>query len=208
LKETDPVDGISSTAFAWTDGNLLASENGPWADDTVSYGYANRLRNALTVQQPNASAWVQTYGYDDYWRLDSVASPAGTFGTQYKDIWVSGNQFAADLVAQLDLPGGSFIENTQDDLGRLLATVLKRSNESILNAHGYEYNAGHQRAKQTFTAGNYVDYTYDDIGQLKTAKGWESDQTTVRAHEQFGYAYDAAWNLNRRTNNALCRRST
>jgi hypothetical protein len=39
--------------------------------------------------------------------------------------------------------------------------------------------------------------------QLKTAKGWESDQTTARAHEQFGYAYDAAWNLNRRTNNAL-----
>jgi hypothetical protein len=38
---------------------------------------------------------------------------------------------------------------------------------------------------------------------LKTAKGWEADTTTARLQEQFGYAYDAAWNLNRRTSNAL-----
>jgi RHS repeat-associated protein len=44
--------------------------------------------------------------------------------------------------------------------------------------------------------------TYDNIGQLKTAKGKEAD-TTSRSHEQFGYAYDAAWSLNYRTNNAL-----
>jgi hypothetical protein len=40
-------------------------------------------------------------------------------------------------------------------------------------------------------------------GQLKTANGWEADGTTARPHEQFGYAYDAAWNVNYRTNNAL-----
>jgi hypothetical protein len=42
-------------------------------------------------------------------------------------------------------------------------------------------------------------------GQLKTAKGYESDGLggTPRLHEQFGYAYDTAWNLNYRTNNAL-----
>jgi RHS repeat-associated protein len=38
---------------------------------------------------------------------------------------------------------------------------------------------------------------------LKTAKGWEADTTTARLQEQFGYAYDAAWNLQNRTNNAL-----
>ncbi|MCW5556136.1 MAG: hypothetical protein KIS67_28775 [Verrucomicrobiae bacterium] len=38
---------------------------------------------------------------------------------------------------------------------------------------------------------------------MKTAKGWESGGSTPRLQEQFGYAYDAAWNLNRRTNNAL-----
>ena len=34
-------------------------------------------------------------------------------------------------------------------------------------------------------------------------KGYESGGTTPRLQEQFGYAYDKAWNLNQRTNNAL-----
>ncbi|MBE0542458.1 MAG: hypothetical protein IH623_13945 [Verrucomicrobia bacterium] len=37
---------------------------------------------------------------------------------------------------------------------------------------------------------------------MKTAKGKESGGT-ARLQEQFGYGYDAAWNLDRRTNNAL-----
>jgi hypothetical protein len=52
---------------------------------------------------------------------------------------------------------------------------------------------------------------YDNIGQLKTAKGTDHayDFNTglfvdaSRLNEQFGYAYDKAWNLNQRTNNAL-----
>jgi RHS repeat-associated protein len=43
----------------------------------------------------------------------------------------------------------------------------------------------------------------DKIGQLKTAKGWEADGTTPRLQEKAGYAYDDAWNLQHRTNNAL-----
>ena len=50
--------------------------------------------------------------------------------------------------------------------------------------------------------GSFV-YAYDAIGQLQTAVGTEADASTPRLHEQFGYGYDAAWNLNRRTNNAL-----
>jgi RHS repeat-associated protein len=101
------------------------------------------------------------------------------------------------------LPGDSTITNEFDGLGRLLSTVLKDALGGTLNSHAYEYNDGHQRTKQTFAPGNYVDYTYDDLGQLQTARGWESDASTPRQHEQFGYAYDKGWNLNRRTNNAL-----
>jgi RHS repeat-associated protein len=41
------------------------------------------------------------------------------------------------------------------------------------------------------------------MGELKTAIGKESGGVTNRWQEQFGYAYDAAGNLNFRTNNAL-----
>jgi hypothetical protein len=40
---------------------------------------------------------------------------------------------------------------------------------------------------------------------LISAKGKESGGLTNRLHEHFGYAYDAAGNLNYRTNNALTR---
>jgi YD repeat-containing protein len=72
-----------------------------------------------------------------------------------------------------------------------------------IDAYTYAYNVGNQRTSQTFTKGNYEDYTYDNIGQLTGAQGWEADTVTPCLHEQWGYGYDAAWNLNYRTNNAL-----
>jgi YD repeat-containing protein len=137
------------------------------------------------VQQPNATAWAQSYGYDAYRRLTNVTSPAGVFGTQYKAVSNSGlsSNMLSALVARLDLPGGSAITNQFDDLGRLLSTVLKKANASLLNSHAYTYNEGHQRTNQTFTAGNYVDYTHDNIGQLKTAKrGRVRADVNSRAH--------------------------
>ncbi|MBI3412123.1 MAG: hypothetical protein HY040_27645, partial [Planctomycetes bacterium] len=74
---------------------------------------------------------------------------------------------------------------------------------SVLNSHAYDYNAGNQRTKQTRTAGDYVDYTYDTIGQLQSATGKETGGGTTRLQEKLGYAYDAAANLQYRTNNAL-----
>jgi RHS repeat-associated protein len=71
-----------------------------------------------------------------------------------------------------------------------------------LNSHGYLYDLAGRRTKQTLTDGNYLDYTCDGLSQLQSATGKESGGT-VRLHEQFGYGYDPAGNLSKRTNNAL-----
>ena len=83
------VDGIGTTAFTWTIGDQLAAEDGPWASDTLSYTYTNRLRSALSLSQPNASPWAQAYGYDQIGRLDVLSSPAGAFTNQYADFGLS-----------------------------------------------------------------------------------------------------------------------
>lgn len=88
-----------------------------------------------------------------------------------------------------------YITNTYDGNARLLSTTLKNSSHTTLNAHEYGYNVGNQRTQQVFSVGSTYNYTYDAIGQLKVA-----DSAT--ASEDRGYLYDAAWNLNRRTNNA------
>jgi RHS repeat-associated protein len=58
-------DAVGHTAFAWTPWGALASEDGPWADDTVASSHnASGLRSGLSLLQPDASAWSQTCRYD------------------------------------------------------------------------------------------------------------------------------------------------
>jgi RHS repeat-associated protein len=198
---TNVIDAVGTIRFTHNNAGQLLSEDGPWADDTVSYSYSARRRAGISVAQPNASAWTQSYGYDHYNRLTNVTSLAGHFGYSY---WAP----LSDRVQSLGLPGQgtehTHIENQFDSLARLTGTTLyKADGTTVLNQHTYQYNDANERTRQTFKEGNYVDYTYDPIGQLKTAMGWEAGGTTNRLQEQFGYAYDKAWNLNYRTNNAL-----
>src|SRR6266566_917184 len=188
------IDSVGTTKFTWTAGDQLATEDGPWASDTVTNTYNNRFRSALSLQQPTGT-WTNGFGNDKFARLTNVISPAGASSYQYRDIALaSGDHTACELVARLTLPNTSYITNNHDGLGRLLSTILKNSGDVTLNSHDYLYNDGSQRTRQTFTDSSHSDYTYDNIGQLTVA------DSTVNTEDR-GYFYDAAWNLNFRTNN-------
>lgn len=192
---TNMVDGIGTTRYAYTSTGNLQSEDGPWDNDTVTYSYTpSQLRSSMAISQPNASPWVQTYGYDSASRLNTIGGPPGVFIYDY--------QGASQLIKRLSLPNGTYITNAFDNVGRMTNTCLKNDLHAVINSHGYAINTAGQITRQTRTEGSYVDYTYDNAGQLKTAIGKESGGTS-RLHEQMGYAYDAAGNLNYRTNNAL-----
>src|SRR5205807_8410152 len=81
-----------------------------------------------------------------------------------------------------------------DNVARLSNIRLVRG-AFALDSHAYSYDLASERTQQVFTsASDYVNYTYDPIGQLTIAD-------SVTNTEDRGYFYDAAWNLNRRTNN-------
>ncbi len=193
---TNMVDGVGTTAYGYDAAGQLLSEDGPWADDTVSYTYNNRLRTGLSVQAPNADAWTQSYGYDSARRLTSVTSPAGAFSYTYDPVELQ-------RVDELSLPNGALITNRFDGNARLLSTALKNSSGTALDSQGYAYNTASQRTSETNTAGDYRNYSYDNAGELLTAIGREADGTTNRWQEQFGYRYDSAGNLSFRTNGSL-----
>ena len=194
---TNMVDAAGTTVYGYTTFGALLSEDGPWANDTVSYTYDNgRRRSGLTLLAPNASAWTESYGYDGANRMTNVTSPAGVFAYAY-------DATRKLQVSKLTLPNTSYITNAFDSVARLTGTYLKNSGNSVLDSYTYAYNAGNQRTNIVRTDGSYVDYAYDNIGQLKTAKGKESGGSTNRLQEQLSYVYDAAGNLNWRTNNAL-----
>ncbi len=196
---TNMVDSVGATKYTYDGAGKLVSEDGPWASDTVSYTYVNRLRTGLSLAQPNASPWLQTYAWDAAKRLANTASPAGAFGYYY-------DSSKPLLVQQISLPSGASVVQGYDPVGRLNATLLRSSTSSTLNYEVRSFNLAGQVTRRTLINGNYDDYTYDKIGQGVGAQGKEAGGSTSRLNEQFGYAYDAAGNLNWRTNNALLQR--
>jgi len=183
--------GLGMIAFAYTDAELLASEGGLWANDTVSYGYhpsVPRLRTALSVQQPSGS-WSQSFGYDAACRLQSVSSPAGGFTYNYSG--------AGGRIGSVTLPGALSIINGYDGSSRLTSTEL-RNGANVLNAQGYQYDTASRRTRQTRTDSSYVTYDYDLDSQLASAAGTGGQST-----ENLAYTYDAGWNLAQRTQNGV-----
>jgi len=177
---TNMVDAVGTTAYTYTSGGFLHTEDGPFASDTLTNYYNNRLRVGLGLQQPTGS-WTNGFTYDEAKRLTSVTSPAGTFDYAYDSTRLR-------LVDQFSLPNSSYITNTYDPVARLLGTFLKNSSGTTLDAASYGYNAGNQRTNFLNATGTNVAYTYDPIGQLTNAASAVSTETC-------GYVYDAAWNL-------------
>ena len=146
--------GLFTNRFTYTAANLLASEDGSWDSDTVSYGYQNRLRTSLALSQANASDWTQTYAFDLAKRLTNVTSAAGSFGYFYTN--ASTVPSPGSLVRKLVLPSGAYITNAFDSVGRELFTKLCKSDATLLNSHQYVYNPAGQRTQQVFTVSDYV----------------------------------------------------
>jgi RHS repeat-associated protein len=192
-------DAIGTTTFSYTPVGQLASESGPWAGDTVSYTYTDRLRMVLNLQQPNASAWVQNYTYDMAARMTGITSPAGTFSYTY-NLGTGGASAASTLISRLTLPNGAWITNTFDNNGRMLGTWLTNS-LSNLDSSVYTYNVGNQRTTATRTGENTATYTYDAISEVVSDLAAEGP--TNRLNEQLHYVFDPVGNLNYRTNNTL-----
>jgi YD repeat-containing protein len=183
------VDQVGTTQYTYHQNGLLQTENGPWANDTVTYSYhlqVPHLRTGLTLQQPSGS-WTQTYGYDAARRLETVGGTSGNYTYTYRG--------AGTLWTNLALPNSSRITNAYSSIGALTNTTLITGSGTVRNRHSYGYNLAHQRTRQTRTDASYVDYTYDHIGQLRTAVGTGGQST-----ENLGYGYDPAWNLHKRTN--------
>jgi YD repeat-containing protein len=184
---TNMVDASGTTKYTYTSGNLLMVEDGPFASDNVTNAYQNRMRASLSLQQP-LLAWTNAFKYDLARRLTNVTSPAGAFVYSYK----AGQ--GSRLPTKILLPSAAYSTNTYDPVAGLTGTFLKNSSHATLDAATYGYNPAGQRTTFTNAAGTNVSFAYDRIGQLAVA------DSAVNTEDR-GYFYDAAWNLNRRTNN-------
>lgn len=197
---SEAVSGLFTSAYTYHPGGAVATEDGPWSSDTLSYHYNTAgLRDGLTIQQP-AGSFTNGYSYDAAHRLTQIVSHSGTYTYDYYPT-NGGFTAATHLIRKLTLPPGSYITNSFDNNARELETTLNTSADAELNDHAYVYNVGNRRTKQTYTDNSYVTYTYDDAGELRTAYTTNSSGAEITA-QRYMYGYDAAWNMTKRTNSA------
>jgi RHS repeat-associated protein len=185
-RRTNMVDAVGTTVYTYTLGNQLLTEDGPWASDTVTNGYTNRLRTSLALAQP-AGFWTNGFTYDNGTRLSNVVMSSGAFTYQYVPSGVTHH------ASRITLPNTSYITNQFDANARLISTALLTSGNSVLDSYNYVYDPANQRTNLT-RLDSTIGFLYDKIGQLTVA---DSSVNT----EDRGYKYDAAWNLNWLTNN-------
>jgi RHS repeat-associated protein len=195
---TNMMDAVGTTAFRYTPAGQLQSENGPWTNDTVAYTYFQGLRTNLSLTQPNG-AWSQGYGYDSALRLQTLTSPAGSFGYSYNF------KPASELVTAIALPNGASITNGYDALARLRVTALNNYWGHTLDAYSYVLDALGFRTNIVRNFGlttSTANIGFDNIGQLTSWSAAEAGGV-LRQNEQFGLGYDAAHNLHSRNNSGL-----
>jgi RHS repeat-associated protein len=115
------------------------------------------------------------------------------------------------LVAEIAMPNGAAITNAFDVNARMTVTSLINNGGTNLDFYAYAYNLGNQRTNVTRTGvntnyaayTNHANYGYDGIGQVTNDQAFEANGGAARLNEQLFYVFDAAGNLNYRTNNAL-----
>jgi RHS repeat-associated protein len=187
---TNMVYAAGTTTYSYTSAGDLQTETAPFTSDTVTYTYHSsvpHLRMGLTLQQPSGN-WSKVYGYDAGDRLKAITSPAGTFVYTYNG--------AGSQIGSVNVPNATYYTNYYDSVGRQYWTTLYTSGGTSLAYSGYTYNQAGQRSKVWRAPDNIYDtITYDNYGQVQSCVGSGGYST-----EQLGYLYDAARNLNQRTN--------
>lgn len=184
------TDGIGTTAYEQGPGcGMLESENGPFANDTLYYGYTDaRQLASITSALQNV-----TYTYDNLQRLKTVLGPEGTNTYSYKG--------AGTVWRELELGNGTTVTRQYDDLLRL-TNIVNNADAGVLSSFAITYDNADQRTHVIREDGTLYDYSYDAIGQLTNASATLADETPWQAY-QFGYQYEATGNPVEQDKNGL-----
>lgn len=186
------TDGTGTTAYAFhpitgTPGpgaGQLASIDGPYANDTITYLYDELGRVVSRAMNGVTSTW----SYDQQGRLQQQTDPIGTFTYAY-----TGN---SGRVATVTYPNGqtssyAYLPVSQDL--RLQEIHHRKPDASTLNRFTYTYDKVGNILIWTSNPPNAYDFGYDRADQLMTATYRTTDPTPT-VLKRYRYAYDPAGN--------------
>ena len=173
----------------------VASLEGPWADDTLTWTYNNAARQVTRGATGGEGAYTETVTADTLGRLATVVNPLGTFTMAY-----TGN---TDQVTGITHSGGfdTAFAYTGQAQGRALASILSKiPGGATVAKHSYTYDdlgqiATWKREAQLANPGTTHEYewtlAHDYSGQLTSAV---EKSLTGSLRDSWSFGYDAAGN--------------
>lgn len=174
---TRAVDGSGTTAFTYDGGSRLATVNGPWDSDTITYGY-DALGRIVSVNAEGGTALSRSY--DAMGRLTAITSGGQTFSYGYTSP-------GSNLIKTLERNNGTVTTYGYDSLHRLL---------QVANSGGiktsYTYNQQDQRAGETREGGLPAPGLTARNGQSTVN---QVNQILAETDPDRSFAYDADGNL-------------
>lgn len=190
---TSMEDGVGVTRFSYypissepmLGAGMLASVDGPFDNDTMSYSYDEMGR----VTARDLSGSVESFSYDPLGRLSAQSNPLGRFDFRYVG--------TTTRPAEMSYPNGQkTLFKYFDRLGdfRLEEIQNLHPDGSVLSKFDYTYDPDGQIRSWTQQLGSNApevwQYDYDAANQLLFA----SSSVESKVAKTFAYAYDFAGN--------------
>jgi RHS repeat-associated protein len=194
-------DGSGTTAAGYDANSQLTSLDGPWANDTVSYGF-DALGRVAAMQAEGGRSLA--YVYDTLNRLTRIREGSEEYIYSYVGI--------SPLENILTRPDGSATKYDYNDLGQLTGISNKDSADTVVSSHGFTYNDQDLRGSESITGAfsapaateGIEEYDYNNLNQLLSkidpnqAFSYDADGNMTRGYTPEGYEFSAAYDAENR----------
>ncbi|MGL6160752.1 RHS repeat-associated core domain-containing protein, partial [Microbulbifer sp.] len=191
-------DGVGTTGFTYNTNSTLATVDGPWAADTVTYTYddGRRIKTLAVEGGPQ-----REYAYDSLNRLSDIKVGTRTFTYQYK-----GN---SGLIESLTLPNQTQSAYGYDGMNRLQQLTNKTAGEQLLTQYQFTYNNRDLVATESRTGAlpfigteEQHQFANNELNQT-TQKGtqsfqYDADGNMTQGYTPEGYVFTASYDAENR----------
>lgn len=190
---TKVKDASGTTLYSYNSDSTVASIDGPWDNDIISYTYDD-IGRVLTMSVEGSD--TIEYLYDSLGRLDQIRSGTDIYDYSYKN--------NSGLIESLSLPNETSVNYTLNDLNQLQLLTNKKTDQTVINEYGFQYNNRDMISTESrtgtlpFIQSEKLDiYQNNNLNQTESKNSqtfeYDADGNMTKGYTSEGYRFTATY---------------